>query len=204
MNIVNLFPVEFFEFKNSSIDNQDIIKKLDQLSGPVKQGSVVSYLNPIHQLEEFKELFSWFDQCLDDVRLKLEYDCDKFEITNSWFNKALAGRGMHQNYHKHVMSLYSAVYYLTPGAPTVFEDPLTQRSQGQIEVIRKNYQPFERFAAEPGKLLIFPSWVYHQAPPHMADFDRYIISFNSLPTGKINYSTGGDAQCFISIKNNND
>jgi hypothetical protein len=81
---------------------------------------------------------------------------------------------------------------------------LTQRSQGQIEVIRKNYQPFERFAAEPGKLLIFPSWVYHQAPPHMADFDRYIISFNSLPTGKINYSTGGDAQCFISIKNNND
>jgi hypothetical protein len=59
MNIVNLFPVDFFEFKNSSIDNQDIIKKLDQLSGPVKQGSVVSYLNPIHQLEEFNELFSW-------------------------------------------------------------------------------------------------------------------------------------------------
>lgn len=204
MNVVNLFPVEFFEFKNTSIDNQDIINKLDQLTGLVKHGSVVSYLKPIHKLKEFKDLFLWFDQCLNEIRVKLEYDCDKFEITNSWFNKALGGRGMHQNYHKHVMSFYSAVYYLTEGSPTVFEDPLTQRMQGQIEVLRSNYQPYEHFIAEPGKLLIFPSWVYHQTQPHMHNFDRYVISFNSLPTGKINSATGGDSQCYISIKEQND
>ena len=200
MDVVNLFPVEFFEFTNTEIDNNSIIEKLNKLSGPVRHGSVISYLKPIHKLDEFTDLFLWFGQCLDEIKIKLQYDCDKFEITNSWFNKALAGRGMHQNYHKHVMSFFSAVYYLTPGSPTVFEDPLTQRVQGQIEVLRRNYQPFKHFDAVPGKLVIFPSWMYHQTPPHMLDFDRYIISFNSLPTGKINSIAGGDSQCYISIE----
>jgi uncharacterized protein (TIGR02466 family) len=204
MNVVNLFPIEVFEFTNTKIDNANIIEKLNNLSGPVKHGSVISYLNPIHKLEEFKDLFLWFDQCLNEIKIKLQYDCDRFQITNSWFNKSLASRGMHQNYHKHVMSFFSAVYYLTPGSPTIFEDPVNQRVQGQIEVLRNNYLPFEHFEAEPGKLIIFPSWMYHQTRPHMFDFDRYVISFNSLPTGKINSAAGGDSQCYISIEDPND
>lgn len=203
MKIINLFPIEFFEFQNSSINNQEIIKKLEDLPGLRKQGSVVSYLNPIHTNNEFKGLFDWINQCLEQIRVNLEYDCDQFEITNSWYNKAVAGRGMHQNYHKHTMSFFSGVYYLTEGSPTMFEDPVAQRSQAQIEILRKNYLPFENFEATPGKLLIFPSWIYHQTPPHIGSSDRVIISFNILPTGNINSAAGGgDSQCYISLKKN--
>lgn len=204
MKTLNLFPIEFFEFVNTNIDNQLLINKLEELKGYRKQGSVVSYLDSIHDKEEFKELFSWFNQCLEEIRVKLNYDCDRFEISNSWYNKAEAHRGMHQNYHKHTMSFFSAVYYLTEGSPTMFEDPVLQRSQGQIEILRKNYFPFEIFDAVPGKLLVFPSWVYHQAPPHTANFDRFVISFNVLPAGNINSAAGGDSKCFISLKNSND
>jgi uncharacterized protein (TIGR02466 family) len=204
MQILNLFPVQFFEFHNKSIDNRQLIQLLDQQQGMVRHGSVISYLENIHTLDTFSEIFTWFNNCLETVRAELNYNCDKFEITNSWFNKALANRGMHQNYHRHTMSFFSAVYYLTEGAPTAFEDPMIQRTQAQIEVLRKNYTPFEQIKAVPGKLIIFPSWVYHQTPPHLENYDRYIISFNSLPTGKINTIGGSDSACYISIKETND
>lgn len=204
MNVVNLFPIEFFEFQNNFIDNQKVIKALEGLEGNRRHGSVISFLEPIHTLPEFSELFNWFHLCLEEIRIKLDYDCDRFEITNSWFNTALAARGMHQNYHKHTMSFFSAVYYLTPGSPTVFEDPVIQRVQGQIEVLRKNYHPFASFHAVPGKLLVFPSWVFHQTPPHMEEYNRYIISFNVLPTGNINSGAGGDSKCYISLRKPND
>ena len=204
MNIVNLFPIEFFEFQNNHIDNQKIIQQLDELNGRVKNATVVSLLTPIHELPEFSELFSWFRECLEEIRVAQQYDCDKFEITTSWANKSLAGRGMHQNYHRHTLSMFSAVYYLTEGSPTIFEDPVIQRTQAQIEILRKNYQPFEQFQATPGKLVVFPSWVYHQTPPHVLNYDRCIISFNCLPTGNLNSLGEPDARCYISIKRPND
>lgn len=201
MQTINLFPIEFFEFRNRDINNQQIIKVLDNLKGPIRNGSVLSYVKHVHKEPELSNLFSWFERCLEEIRVRLHYQCDKFEITSSWYNKALANSGMHQNYHKHVLSFFSGVYYLTEGSPTFFEDPVIQRSQGQIEVLRDNYQPFEKINAEPGKLVIFPSWVYHQTPPHIMDNDRYIISFNSLPTGNINPKSTIDSQCYISVKN---
>lgn len=204
MQVVNRFPVQFFEFYNNSIDNDKLIQLLNQQQGRVRHGTVISYLENIHDREEFLEIFNWFRACLETVRDELGYNCDQFEITNSWFNKALANRGMHQNYHRHSMSFFSGVYYLTTGAPTVFEDPMIQRTQAQIEVLRKNYTPFEHSTAVPGKLVIFPSWVYHQTPPHLENYDRYIISFNSLPTGNINTIGGSDAACYLSIKGPND
>lgn len=203
MNILKLFPTEIFEFKNDSISSSNIISKLSKLESPLRTSTNLSFTKNIHQLEEFSELFIWFENCLEEIRVLNQYKCDRFQITSSWYNKSEAHRGMHQNYHKHTMSFFSGVYYLTEGAPTIFEDPVYQRVNAQIEVVRENYWPFERTDAVPGKLVIFPSWLYHQSPPHVNDFDRWIISFNSLPTGKINEGLH-DASCFISVKANDD
>lgn len=203
MKSIDLFPIEFFEFQNVEISSEQIISNLKNLNSPIKNSNNLSFTKNIHELPEFSNLFSWIDLCLEDIRISKNYRCDKFQITTSWYNKSDAGRGMHQNYHKHTMSFFSGVYYLTSGSPTIFEDPVYQRVNAQIEVLRHNYIPFESVNAEPGKLIIFPSWMYHQSPPHIEDFDRWIISFNVLPTGRINAGCH-DASCFISIKEPND
>lgn len=200
MKIHQWFPTDFFEFRNNSLDNADLISRLESIKCEVVRSTNLSFLKSVHKSAEFVELFDWIDLCLEEIRTNLHYKCDKFQIVNSWFNKSVAGSGMHQNYHKHTMSFFSGIYYLTDGAPTVFEDPVYQRVNAQIEVLREHYVPWQTFSAEKGKLIIFPSWVYHQTLPHLEDLDRWIISFNVLPTGNIN--TGShDASCFLSLGN---
>lgn len=199
MQRLELFPTSFFVFKNPEIDNNDLIKKLQKYTDRVKSGNIISSLHSLHDKQEFVDLFQWFNSCLEQVRLEEKYDCDKFEITNSWFNIAPANSSMAINYHRHSMSFFSAVYYLTEGAPTFFEDPVMHRTQAQIEVLRFEYSPLEKIFPEPGKLVIFPSWMYHYAAPHVNEFDRYIISFNSLPTGSVNYHIASDSSANITI-----
>lgn len=197
---LDFFPVEFFEFKNSSIDNAQLIEKLKNLNHPPKNSQNLSFVYSLHKDQNFTEIFNWFSYCLDQIKIHCNYDCDKFEISSSWYNVSLANRGMHQNYHKHTNSFFSGVYYLTHGSPTMFEDPVLYRANGQIEVLRENYSPFKKIDAEPGKLIIFPSYMYHQSPPHVENFDRCIISFNVLPTGKINSKFDNDASLNLSLK----
>jgi uncharacterized protein (TIGR02466 family) len=199
MQRLELFPTSFFTFKNSNIDNAELIKKLQKYSDRMKRGNILSSLHLLHDKAEFSELFNWINSCLEEVRIVEKYDCEKFEITNSWFNIALANSNMAINYHRHSMSFFSGVYYLTEGAPTFFEDPVLHRTQAQIEVLRFEYSPTEKIFPEPGKLIIFPSWMFHYAAPHVDNFDRYIISFNSLPSGSINYNIATDSVSDISI-----
>jgi len=201
MEVLNLFPVEFFVFKNNAIDNTKLIAELEALDGiEIKKSTTMSLLVDLRKNEKFKELFSWFDQCLEEIRQTMKYDCDQFEITNSWVNVALPKYNMHQNYHKHSMSFYSAVYYFTEGSATEFEDTVVDRSRAQLEVLRHDYQPWETVVPEPGKLVIFPSYVYHRSHAHMGDKARYILSFNTLPAGKVNYQLATDSKVHIKVE----
>lgn len=200
MEILNLFPVEVFVFKNSNIDNNSLITNLEKFADQIKQSSNISYIRNIHDKEETKELFDWIKDCLEDIRLSHQYDCDRFEITSSWFNRALPYSGMSQNYHRHSLSFFSAIYYLTEGSHTVFEDPVIHRTQAQLEVLRKNFNPYEYISPEPGKLVIFPSWLYHTSLPHYLGHDRYIISFNTLPSGYVNYNVATDSIAHLTIE----
>jgi len=201
MEISTLFPIEFFSFKNQEIDNQDILSKLKKYTDRMKHGDISSSLHTLHNKTEFHELFLWINNCIEEIRINQHYDCDRFEISNSWFNITPADSYSGIHYHRHSMSFFSGIYYLTKGAPTVFEDPVMQRAQAQLEVLRLNYSPLEQIFPEPGKLVIFPSWVYHYALPHVENFDRYVISFNVLPTGAINYNIATDSVAYIEIKN---
>lgn len=97
------------------------------------------------------------------------------------------------------MSFYSGVYYLTEGAATIFEDPVIHRTQAQLEVLRKKHDPLEYIIPVPGKLVLFPSWVYHMSQMHIGKQSRYIISFNTLPAGRINHSTAADSKAYIEL-----
>lgn len=200
MQKLDLFPTTFFIFDNLTLDNSKLIDDLSKYTDRIKSGNLLSSLHTLHDKEEFVDLFSWIDQCLEDIRTDQQYDCEKFTITNSWFNIAEARSNMHIHHHRHSMSFFSGVYYLTEGAPTVFEDPVMHRTQAQLEVLRFHYSPYERVIPQPGRLVVFPSWMYHHSMPHVNDYHRYIISFNTLPTGAVNYNIASDSVAYLDVK----
>lgn len=199
MKVESTFPTDLFLFENHFINNDHLIEAIKMSNYDVKHSGVISILKDFRNDSKFLELFKWFDECLEKIRNHMEYDCERFTMTNSWCNLSLANKGMSLNFHKHSLSFLSGVYYLSDGAPTIFEDPVLQRTQAQIEVLRKNYRPIHIVPAEQGKLCIFPSWMYHGTLAHWDSNDRYIISFNAMPEGKINYETANDSRSNIKI-----
>ncbi len=199
MRVESAFPTDLFLFDNSSIQHDKLIEAIKLSNHAVKHSGVISLLQDFRNDYLFLELFTWFNECLEQIRTYMDYDCEKFTITNSWCNISLAGSGMGLNFHKHSLSFLSGVYYLSDGAPTVFEDPVIHRTQAQIEVLRKNYRPIHTVPAQQGRLCIFPSWMYHGTLAHWDNNDRYVISFNAMPDGKINYETATDSKGHIKI-----
>lgn len=200
MNRISLFPTDIFTFYNKNINNENLILNLENYADLVKQSSTLSFIRNIHDKPEMSDLFNWISLCLDEVKVSEKYDCDRFDITSSWFNRSLPNSGMAQNYHRHSMSFFSGIYYLTEGSHTVFEDPVLHRTQAELEVLRFDYSPREHTVAEPGKLVIFPSWLYHTSMPHYGSKDRYIISFNTMPTGYVNYNLATDSVAHITVE----
>ncbi len=199
MKKIDIFPTSIYDFQNDAIDNQDIIKKLEK--GTLREHTALSSLEDLHTKDGFGHLFSWFEECLEEIRQEMRYDCDKIAITSSWCNKQYANSGMFHSPHKHSMSMWSGVYYCTPGAPTCFQDPVTQRTEAQIEVLQFDFSPFEYVDAKPGRLIVFPSWMFHSTTRSTEDIDRWSIAFNTFPEGKINYNIARDSVITLKVGN---
>ncbi len=200
MEVVNTFPTELFIFQNDQIDNDALINFILSIENPpVKRSSTISLLIDFRQTSEFANLFSWFENCLERIKNHMKYDCESFKITNSWVNLYKGNSGMNINLHRHSLSFLSGVYYFTDGAPTFFEDPVLHRTQAQLEILRSDYSPLSFVEAKAGKLCIFPSWLYHGSQPQYDSNDRFILSFNSLPAGKINFNIGTDSKAEINV-----
>ncbi|MGR3660732.1 MAG: TIGR02466 family protein [Paracoccaceae bacterium] len=87
--------------------------------------------------------------------------------------------------------MWSGVYYVQApeGAGKIeFTDPRTVQSFNSAAFIPNQQRPVEcwtKVKVQPvaGKMLFFPSWLYHSVEPNLAtgdgpDSDRIIISFN--------------------------
>jgi len=197
MKTREIFPTTIFEFHNKNLDIDKICALLDQ--EPWAEHSALSSKENIHVKPEYKGVFDWIDDCLQQVKTYQKYDCDKLSVSSSWANKNIAGEGMHHQPHRHSMSFYSGILYLTEGSPTVLEDCVTPRVQAQIEVLRDDYKPFEYIEPIPGKLVVFPSFIYHSSGLHFEDYNRYNIAFNVLPSGKINYNLATDSIAILDV-----
>ena len=194
-----MFPVEVIEYQETGKTYDHIINLLRKET--FKEHNAFSSVRDLHEDCAFAEPFAFINQCLEDVRSRYGYDCEKFEVSSSWSNFSEPQSNMGHKFHRHSMSYLSGVFYFTEGAPIGFEDPMTPRVMNQIEVLRTDgYEPFHYIAPKPGKLIIFPSWLYHWTKPHTEDFERWNISFNVLPTGKINFNMATDSTAILEIK----
>ena len=188
----NFFPIQCYEFRCSQIllDNTlNLIKDLEYKS--YNQPTGVKTSPDLHDREVFSPLMSWFQQCVDTIHFDTGLDCDRLAVNKAWANRSLANTGHHHDAHRHPMSYLSGIFYLTPGPPTIFVDPLFQREWASFHLDGTIAQEVA-FHGGPGGLIIFPSYMIHASLPNHDNVDRYTIAFNTFPTGNIN-SGGHDA-----------
>ena len=185
----DLFPTTVYQF---NLDPDDM-EMSDQALAFIKTLNMQMYNFPagvrtsrgdIHKEDEMQPLCGFFHDCLDYIRCDLALQVEELRISLSWANYAPPGSGAGHPLHRHNYSYLSGVYYFTEGSDTVFQDPVDIRNLDTLEITRDWFDgPYERFKAEPGKLLVFPGWLRHFSEPQAREDDRFTMSFNALPHG---------------------
>jgi uncharacterized protein (TIGR02466 family) len=120
-----------------------------------------------------------------------------------WFQ--ISSQGSHHDVHTHGNCSWSGVYCLQVDPP---EQRITNQNLGAANGVTRFYGPyFNRMGGAamdfgnaylqnahldidpvPGQLVIFPSWLAHQAMPYQGKTDRVIVSFNL----SVHAATGSD------------
>ena len=186
MNRLDLFPTEVFWWDwESEVDHLvEASKKYVSTDIPVDQSN-----SDLHTKPEYRELFTWITKCANEIKEYYQFHCESFKITTAWVNRVTSKQDIH--FHRHPMSAYSGVFYLTGGSPLCFRQPnplQVHKSTIPISDINK-----DMYMVEPikGRLIMFPWWLEHGSINDL-DNERWSIAFNTLPYGKINYNDGNN------------
>jgi|TARA_R110000772_G_scaffold257552_1_gene374455 hypothetical protein len=196
---LNFFPIQCYEFHCDDA-------LLNGALGLVKDMEYRSYNEPagvmttddIHQREEFAPMMSWAQECVDTIHFDQSLNCDRLVINKAWSNRSKGGTGQHHAPHRHFMSFYSAILYLTTGAPTLFSDPLFQRTWGSFYIDSPVGSDIT-YHGGAGGMILFPSYMIHASCIAKVDRgDRYSIAMNTFPTGNVN--SGGWGRPLAQVK----
>jgi hypothetical protein len=205
---IHLFPVVIrnFQIPNHEQLNENLInffRTYPAIQANIPEGVITSRPD-LHKVEEecVQTIMGHFNDALEDYRQAYQLCCDRLDITLCWFNHAPARSGFGHPLHRHPMSYVSAVYYLTEGAPTIFDDPCTPRTSDTLDVWREDLMKSdlginEKIDASPGQLIIFPAWLKHFSGRQMGHLDRWSMSFNAMPAGRVNIGPWGTPQLTV-------
>ena len=169
-------------------------------SGIKEDGSGIN----LHSLPQFKDLFNWFHECLNEVQKDMRLTCDKLKITSSWCNLNKPGQFFHT--HRHPNCFMSSNYYASGRKedktiwymdnPYFKNSNLQPLSSDDVDQGALQLQYAEE--TEPGKYIIFPPSIDHYATKNTGLEDRITIAANIYPTGNI--SCGGVSNLKIEVK----
>ena len=106
------------------------------------------------------------------------------QFRESWFHITRDG-GFH-DIHNHGNCSWCGIYYVDIGEATksnganAFFDPRTA-AHGYVDFGTEYLENTHRFDVVPedGKLVVFPSYLYHSATPYRGNRDRIVVSFNA-------------------------
>ena len=128
------FPVRLWEFTSP----KSLWKKTFELAQKEEyrryntDGGVGTSHPHLEQRPEWNELKVWLELCANKILKDNEFLADRMEITSMWCNRANAETGHHHTPHRHPMSYWSSIYYITKATPTTFVDPLAQREWAPV------------------------------------------------------------------------
>ena len=190
--MLKIFPTEIFSFQCSDQDliNNTLLnlKKEDWSNIENSSRCHQTICIRLDQKKEFKELYDWFQICLVGVLQFLKLNCDNIQITLSWGNKAFESENLLD--HKHPNSYISGVFYLTDSnSRTVFRQYSSWSSFDGMRYVNfnptKSANEFYFHNPKKGQLLIFPSSLSHSVEKNKEIKERFSISFNAFPSGRI-------------------
>jgi len=104
-------------------------------------------------------------------------------LASAWFVVSPAGAANAR--HLHPQSFLSGAYYVRAPAgssPICFHDPRGAKIYATPTSPSWRGTPYTadvvKYSVEEGRLVIFPGWLEHSVPPHQADGERVVLSFN--------------------------
>lgn len=146
--------------------------------------------NNLHKEASFSRLTKRAHKLLAGIHENLGYDAaTRLLITTMW--SITNPPGSSNRAHIHPGALWSGVYYVQApenAGHIEFTDPRTVQIMNGANFIPNKRRKTEcwtkvKVKPVPGKMLFFPSWLYHSVEPNLADgtgnaAERIIISFN--------------------------
>ena len=146
--------------------------------------------NNLHKSKTFASIANRVKEAGRKISADCGYDPNwELRIGTMW--SIANSKGSFNRSHIHPGCLWSGVYYVQApknSGKIEFTEPRTQHMMTQAKFDPNNKRPRHcwtkvRFEPQPGKLIIFPSWLYHSVEPNLAEeegeaSDRIIISFN--------------------------
>jgi uncharacterized protein (TIGR02466 family) len=190
-NCHQLFQTPLFVFKlhDHTLIDQVLLKVISEQRSLDASGQAVSNVLGWHSqgnlfgLEEVKPFRELIDAAISEAAMAMGYENVRIQPANCWAN--VNPKHASNKIHDHANCLFSGVYYVkAPEAcgTLMFYDPRSARTFYKPMV--QNYTAFTADAiahiAEPGLLLIFPSWLKHGVEPNMSDEERISVSFNYI------------------------
>jgi uncharacterized protein (TIGR02466 family) len=146
--------------------------------------------NDLHHSAEFRDITKLIDVMGAQISQDQGFH-DHFRLRISMMWSIINPPGSSNRAHVHPGSMFSGVYYIqaAEGAGDIeFTDPrigqVMHQPIYQSDAKRaKESWPMVKFTPTPGRMLIFPSWLYHSVAPNLAKAEgdaanRVIISFN--------------------------
>ncbi|NBP00411.1 MAG: hypothetical protein EBU90_09860 [Proteobacteria bacterium] len=187
MKIIDSLHIPFYEFRCDEALIDSIVETLPSIK--FKKDSSNSNSGNFYN----KELFSWFDECLKELCKELYSDSIKLSITGCWLNRA--SRFEKTQSHCHINSIVSGVMYFSNenSGKTIFkiDDPWYHAQNNKVLQLTKT-PIHERSVTlkseifpEKGKLILFPSNIYHEVNTHNGSHYRYTLAFNTFVSGLI-------------------
>ncbi len=146
--------------------------------------------NFLHRSKNYSELVGHVNKATASISDELGYSKDhKMTIGTMW--SIINPPGSANKAHVHPGCLWSGVYYIQAPKKSgniEFTEPRTVHLMNQPTYLPKKKRPRNcwtkvNYTPRPGRMIIFPSWLYHAVNPNMSDetgddANRVIISFN--------------------------
>ena len=191
----DLFTSPIFEFNNKNLSKKikDYIL-LKEINGI--ESNVAKKLK--HNLDESKfdffsgndkvifEIRSYIASCLKIVINDLSNTKDNYKVsfTESWYH--IGRKNSSHDIHNHPNCSWCGIFYIQSGdrdcgGETSFCSPIDSNYRDYGTIHSNN--SLELITPEDGKLIIFPSYLYHFQSLYKGNEDRIVVAFNSQILG---------------------
>jgi uncharacterized protein (TIGR02466 family) len=191
---LQLFPTVVFQhgLVGAEALNGALLAEIEAMrrSAPSPAGSDAPWQSApdLHEREAFRPLTEAVDTAIRVANQGLRYEVDGFRITGMWATWLRAGE--HHPVHAHANNFWSGVYYVRSDGPRragltfLHPNPAARVLLPKVAALTPSNSTSWSLDAEPGTMIVFPSWLQHHVPP-VRDGERVSVAFNVLLTGDL-------------------